>query len=83
MNLGFLAQITLGVDLMDLAAVEHHEHSRGGKLRGGYVNFMRVGTAGRVHLVTTCTLLNSRKEVLKLFTHIFPLLYSLITMVVK
>jgi hypothetical protein len=61
---------------MDLAAVGHHEQPR-----GGHVNSTRAGTAGRAHLVTTCTVNNvyGREEVLKFFA---PLLYSLITMVV-
>ena len=52
-SLGFLVQITLGVGLIDLAAVGHQDQLRKGNL-GVNVNLTRAG--GRVHLVATCIL---------------------------
>lgn len=67
-NLGFLVQITLGVGLIDLAAVGRQGQLQRGKLGA---NVYSLSAGERVHLVATCILDLAAGIGFKILCHIF------------
>lgn len=67
-NPGGAAQTTLGglTIVMIMAMAGHQDRHLEGSLKGGYVNSMKMATAGRVRSASTCTVdISGRKTLHK------------------